>query len=114
MKFAINKAGFYSHYGTDGTIEFDDVFNETNQPFNHKYIKEEWILDKDKLIDQVKNDICKKLDNLGERYQLNETYKYAGNYQKRESEIRAELKANRELLGSLQTKTVEELQELLK
>jgi len=114
MKFAINKDNSYSHYGTDGTIEFDDVFNENNQPFNHKYIKGEWVLDKNKLISQITENTCKNLDNLGEKYRLNETYKYAGNYQKRESEIRAELKSNRELLGSLQTKTVEELQELLK
>ncbi len=66
-KFAINKNGSYSHYGTDGTIDFDDVFNETNQPFNHKYVDGKWILDRDKLIAEISNKIEVKLDDLRQK-----------------------------------------------
>ena len=44
-KFSINEDNSYSHYGTDGTIDMDETFNEKNEPFCHDYINGVWVID---------------------------------------------------------------------
>jgi|GEM_PF-4971936 len=81
MKFTINKDGSYSHYGTDGTINFDDTFNETNEPVNHKYIDCKWILDEEKQKETDNNLIYKQLDELAEKMLYNERYYGTDSYE---------------------------------
>ncbi|MCP4355663.1 MAG: hypothetical protein GY793_08570 [Proteobacteria bacterium] len=113
MKFAINKDGSYSHYGTDGTIEFDDKFNADNRPFNHKYVGENWVVDKEKLTVEVSDKIKIKLDELGQKLIHNETYFGSEGYDLYRNGILEKIKDNRELVLLLDTKTAYELVTLL-
>ncbi|MCP4354994.1 MAG: hypothetical protein GY793_05050 [Proteobacteria bacterium] len=113
MKFAIKQDGSYSHYGTDGKIPFDIVFNESNQPFNHKYIDDEWILDKALLIEQLETKFKAELDELGQELSHNETYFGTENYDSYKEATLGEISALRDLLNSLNSKTVDELEVLI-
>lgn len=97
LKFTINKDGSYSHYGTDGTIEFDDTFNENNEPFNHDYIDGKWVLNEEKLKEFKKQELYLKLDDIAKLiYKNNTRYKYHSDYDKYEEEYKIQI-ANLEL-----------------
>jgi len=100
-KFAINKDGFYSHYGTDGTIEFDDTFNKDNPPFNHKYVGGNWVADIDKLVIGVSNKIKAKLDDLGQVLIYNETYFGTEGYDLFRNKVLSDIADYREMLGNM-------------
>lgn len=81
MKFAINKDGSYSHYGTDGTIDFDNIFNESNEPFNHDYINGKWVINEDKEKERVKQEVFSQLEEISKLKLINNTrYSHSDNW----------------------------------
>lgn len=112
-KFAINDDYSYSHFGTDGIIDFDANFNQDNPPIHHKFINNKWILDKNLLIKQVESNLKNKLDNLRDQLIYNETYLGTKNYDSYKSNIIKKIAENRSLLSALKTKTTNDLTKLL-
>jgi len=70
-KFSVNKDGYFSHYGSDGTIPMNEEFNLSNLPTKHQYVNGFWILDLNKLkedkieeVRQCRSDCWQKFDGL--------------------------------------------------